>query len=117
MERGQFIYQLPLEALRKVCDMLMAMREPQGDSHEPAYVGLRTVVSLARTSRVLHEPAVDAIWDTIPAFGLLAYTLPQDVWTGEWIGRNMYHDTTWEVVRLSCNFQETYRPHFGVVSL
>ncbi|KAI1790172.1 hypothetical protein LXA43DRAFT_1095697 [Ganoderma leucocontextum] len=79
---------LPPEALRRLCDTLIGTPAPstftqvrsptEPDDH---YVGLHTVLSLARTSRVLHEHAADALWDTIPAFGILVYTLPRDIWS------------------------------------
>ena len=40
----------------------------------------RTLASLARTSRALHEPAVNAIWDTIPGISAILHILPDDLW-------------------------------------
>ncbi|KAI1786374.1 hypothetical protein LXA43DRAFT_1110108 [Ganoderma leucocontextum] len=82
---------LPAEGLRKICEMLIATKTPttvnrdDGESDDD-YVGLHAVLSLARTSRVLHEYAANALWETIPSFGILVYTLPQDIWSSEPLG-------------------------------
>ncbi len=85
--------------------MLMATTQPTlGDSDnaksEYRYVGLQTVLSLARTSHILHEYAADALWDTIPAFGILVYTLPHDIWSCERVGGGNANATaSFELVR------------------
>ncbi|PIL22647.1 hypothetical protein GSI_15339 [Ganoderma sinense ZZ0214-1] len=59
----------------------MGMKTP-GDQ----FIGLRTVLSLTRTSRALHEHAADALWDTIPGFGILVYSLPREFWRPSSVG-------------------------------
>ena len=63
---------LPSEVLARVCNLLM-----QSSS------GVRSVARLARTSRSLHEHAVNALWHTLYGYGLLVFTLPQDAWHEE----------------------------------
>ena len=41
-------------------------------------LGIWTVAALARTSRALHEPAANVLWEWIPDVALLIYTLPGD---------------------------------------
>ena len=76
---------LPAEALRKICDTLIATKAPAVHPHrlksDYGYVGLLTVFSLTRTSRALHEHAADALRETVPSFGILVYTLPRDIWS------------------------------------
>ena len=78
---------LPTEALRRICDMLIAAtKAPAGvnrDQSDYEYAGLQGVLSLTRTCRLLHEHAADALWESIPSFGVLVYTLPRDIWTCE----------------------------------
>ncbi|KAM5534995.1 hypothetical protein V8D89_011368 [Ganoderma adspersum] len=50
------------------------------------FAGLHTILSLTRTSHVLHEHAADALWHTIPGFGLLVYTFPQEIWRCRGVG-------------------------------
>ncbi|KAI0769992.1 hypothetical protein C8Q74DRAFT_1202082 [Fomes fomentarius] len=81
---------LPAEVLRGVCDLLIQSHKDAEDADNLGlnvgatgpryYAGLTGVISLARTSRKLHEYAVDAIWNTLPGYGFLVYTLPQDAW-------------------------------------
>lgn len=89
-QRVPTLQDLPPEALRGICDILMGTETPgafiQGRSPNDQFAGLHTVLSLTRTSRVLHEHAADAIWDTIPGFGLLVYTLPLELWTCRRVG-------------------------------
>ncbi|KAI0628109.1 hypothetical protein C8Q77DRAFT_1245718 [Trametes polyzona] len=40
----------------------------------------RTLVSLARTSKSFQEPALDAIWRSLPGIAPLLFTLPEDLW-------------------------------------
>lgn len=87
---------LPAEVLRRVCDLLLLQSHKDaedltldldvgntGPRYRSKYAGLTGVLSLARTSRKLHEYAVDAIWNTLPGYGFLVYTLPQDAWLAD----------------------------------
>ena len=78
---------LPAEALRTICNMLIATKAPAVHPHrlksDYDYVSLLTVFSLTRTSRALHEHAADALRETVPSFGILVYTLPPDIWSYE----------------------------------
>ncbi|KZT74788.1 hypothetical protein DAEQUDRAFT_807107 [Daedalea quercina L-15889] len=40
-----------------------------------------TVAVLARTCRAFFEPAIDALWRSLPSLALLLYLLPRDAWT------------------------------------
>ena len=65
---------LPPDFLRSLCDHLIGFYH----DFDP---GLRTVAALARTCRVFHGPAVDALWKVIPSFHtILVHTLPADIW-------------------------------------
>ncbi|PIL28765.1 hypothetical protein GSI_08809 [Ganoderma sinense ZZ0214-1] len=82
---------LPPEALHRICEILIATKTPAVNRRSYGqpncyYVGLQTVLSLARTSRALHEHAADTLWNTIPSFGVLVYTLPRDIWSYETLG-------------------------------
>ena len=44
------------------------------------FIGLRTLPSLATTSHFILEPALDALWDTLPNYGILVYLLRRDAW-------------------------------------
>lgn len=66
---------LPGEVVRAVCQHLL-------EDHEyPTYHGFSSLLVLARTSRVFHEHALDAIWHKLPGYGYLMFTMPQDAWT------------------------------------
>ena len=102
------VQSLSPETLRRICDILIfSDRPPVNSSNETQvkdrtrsrYAGMQTVVSLARTSRRLHEHAADALWHTIPAFGVLAFTLPQDMWSCTRTGEYMSTGVLFEVVR------------------
>ena len=79
--------ELPPEVLRSVCERLL--REPPGDNgqawpnRKKTYVSLSAVLALTRTSRVLHEHAIDVLWDSVPGYGCLVFTLPSDAWSTE----------------------------------
>lgn len=62
---------LPREVLYEVC---RAVLRPD------RFKGLDTLVSLARTSRLFHGPAVSVIWKRVPNILVLISTLPQDLW-------------------------------------
>ncbi|KAI0349590.1 hypothetical protein OH77DRAFT_1490568 [Trametes cingulata] len=75
------LYLLPPEALRMICNILI---QPDRDQERPQwFLGLNTLLILARTSRVFHEYALNAIWSSIPGYGILLFTLPPDAWTAE----------------------------------
>ena len=76
---GSPLCSLPPELLRKVGDALISIREWTTDQRVD-YIGFRTLPVLARTSQFLREPALDALWDTLPNYGFLVYALPQDAW-------------------------------------
>ncbi|KAI9058490.1 hypothetical protein FKP32DRAFT_1742248, partial [Trametes sanguinea] len=65
---------LPPEVLRNICKQLYPTTS-QDDGK-----GGNTLLILARTSRAFHEHALNAIWETIPDYGPLVYTLPGDAW-------------------------------------
>ena len=68
---------LPHEVLDTICYVL----SPSAHVFRPhRREGLKALVSLARTSRLLHEPAVSAIWHTIPNISDILHTLPDDLW-------------------------------------
>ena len=76
---------LPPEILRGICDRLL---QCSTSTHR---AGLHGVLSLARTSRAIHTHAIDYLWHTLPGYGFLVYTLPQDAWVvtvkpGAWKG-------------------------------
>ena len=49
----------------------------------PLFLQLRTSPSLARTSRFFLEPVLDALWDTLPDYGILVRLLPKDAWAAD----------------------------------
>ncbi|KAM5537056.1 hypothetical protein V8D89_009202 [Ganoderma adspersum] len=69
---------LPPEVLDAICHALGRPFTPVLRSHPRQ--GLKTLASLARTSRLLHEPAVNAIWRTITNTSDILHTLPDDLW-------------------------------------
>ncbi|KAI1790175.1 hypothetical protein LXA43DRAFT_1017743 [Ganoderma leucocontextum] len=78
---------IPPEVLRNICARLL--REPPENNgqkwpnRKERYVGLSAVLALTRTSRTFHEHAINALWDTLPGYGCLVFTLPPDAWTIE----------------------------------
>ena len=94
---------LPPELIRRIADQLIGIKEwaivfkepetPSGETSgnaEPAsparrvnFIGLRTLPSLARTSRFFLGPVLDALWDTLPDYGILVRLLPKDAWAAD----------------------------------
>ena len=89
---------LPPEVLRDICQRLF--QDPPEDNglewpnSKKTYVGLRAVLALTRTSRVVHEHALNVLWDTLPGYGCLVFTLPSDAWTMEKKPRHHYWSST-----------------------
>ncbi|PIL35649.1 hypothetical protein GSI_02379 [Ganoderma sinense ZZ0214-1] len=75
---------LPREVLNEVC---FAALRPHRDA-----TGLQTLTSLARTSRLFHEPAVNAIWRHVPNVLTLIRTLPEDLWLQTRITNDIRND-------------------------
>ena len=69
---------LPPEVLDAICHALGRPLTQVFRSHPRQ--GLKTLASLARTCRLLHEPAVSAIWRTITNTSDILHTLPDDLW-------------------------------------
>ncbi|KAI0756140.1 hypothetical protein C8Q80DRAFT_1126851 [Daedaleopsis nitida] len=65
------IHSLPPDALCLICDCLHQDQDRQ------------SLTSLATTSRVLSRHALARLWQNIPCFAVLAYTLPEDTRTEE----------------------------------
>ncbi len=68
---------LPPEVLEKICRELLALPL---EGEERKHIGCRTVAVLARTSRLLQEPALNTLWHTIPSLAVLFFTLPTAVY-------------------------------------
>ncbi|KAI1784279.1 hypothetical protein LXA43DRAFT_930294, partial [Ganoderma leucocontextum] len=92
------VHRLPLELVRRIGDQLVGIKQWAADTPPPAqttqfappartqvvdFIGLRTLPSLATASRFFLEPALDALWDTLPDYGILVYLLPRDAWAVE----------------------------------
>ncbi|KAI0770007.1 hypothetical protein C8Q74DRAFT_866049 [Fomes fomentarius] len=45
-----------------------------------------SLLSLTVTCRALSEPALNRLWEKLPSFAPLVYTLPRDLWTLERLG-------------------------------
>ncbi|KAI0647947.1 hypothetical protein C8Q79DRAFT_906622 [Trametes meyenii] len=76
---------LPAEVLQNVCDLLRHVRRNTYASTGqgrgcPTCLGLNALLVLARTSRVFHNYALNAIWGTLPGYAPLVYLLPDDAW-------------------------------------
>ncbi|KAH9856790.1 hypothetical protein C2E23DRAFT_749878 [Lenzites betulinus] len=69
---------LPPETLGIICDTLFTDDQPSG--FRP---GLDALLFLARTSRAFHDHALNTIWEYLPGYAPLVYTLPKDAWTAE----------------------------------
>ncbi|OSC97207.1 hypothetical protein PYCCODRAFT_1472010 [Trametes coccinea BRFM310] len=67
---------LPQEVPQRICKML----NPTTSDDD---LGGNSLLVLARTSRAFHEHALNAIWETIPNYSVLVYTLPRDAWSEE----------------------------------
>ncbi|TBU31481.1 hypothetical protein BD311DRAFT_120319 [Dichomitus squalens] len=76
------ICSLPPELLRLIGDALLGIQEWTADENIDS-IGLRTLPVLARMAHFLCKPALDALWDTLPDFGVLVYLLPRDAWDME----------------------------------
>ncbi|KAI1790422.1 hypothetical protein LXA43DRAFT_1182464 [Ganoderma leucocontextum] len=95
------VQRLPPELVRRIADQLVGIREwvtlskPEYPDTPPPewtreycappvrridYIGLRTLPSLATASHFFLEPTLDALWDTLPDYGILVYLLPRDAW-------------------------------------
>ena len=88
------VQHLPLELVRRITCHFIGIKkwetdEPlpkwTNDSYAPPirkmdFIGLRTLPSLATTSHFFLEPALDALWDTLPNYGILVYLLRRDAW-------------------------------------
>ncbi|PIL30709.1 hypothetical protein GSI_06877 [Ganoderma sinense ZZ0214-1] len=88
---------LPIELVRRISDHLVGIKKWETDAPLPKwmnaeyarpsrdremdFIGLRTLPSLATTSHFFLEPALDALWYTLPNYGILVYLLPRDAWT------------------------------------
>lgn len=56
-----------LEVLRYICE----------------YADDSTLLAMAQTARVLHQPAVEMIWHELPSLVYLFMCFPEDTWTLE----------------------------------
>ena len=76
---------VPPELHRSVCEALLSDEidiNPEAEAPGPFLgLGTRTVAVLARTSRWLHGPAMDALWRTIPNVAILLHTMPKSCYT------------------------------------
>ncbi|RPD62501.1 hypothetical protein L226DRAFT_532501 [Lentinus tigrinus ALCF2SS1-7] len=94
---------LPSDAHEHICCCLV-YGDPCKQSGFPRkhtsdkYIGLRTVAALARTSRTLHEPAANILWQWIPDVALLIFTLPRDCYRMEKLEGGRLA-TTFEITR------------------
>ena len=90
---ASLVHRLPPELVRKIGDHLIGIKQWATDAPrtiqtaqfaEPGldvdFIGLRTLPSLATASRFFLEPALDALWDTLPDYSILVYLLPRDAW-------------------------------------
>ena len=90
---ASLVHRLPPELVRKIGDHLIGIKQWATDAPrtiqtaqfaEPVldvdFIGLRTLPSLATASRFFLEPALDALWDTLPDYSILLYLLPRDAW-------------------------------------
>ncbi|KAL1950557.1 hypothetical protein VTO73DRAFT_5681 [Trametes versicolor] len=68
------LHSLPPEVLERICRELLALPL---DPREHKHIGCRTVAFLARTSRLLQEPALNTLWHMIPGLAVLFFTLPR----------------------------------------
>lgn len=64
------IHRCPPEVIQQICEWLLKVS-----------FGKYTLVALARTHPIFHEPAVNALWHTIPSVAILFWTLPQECYT------------------------------------
>ncbi|OJT09908.1 hypothetical protein TRAPUB_13651 [Trametes pubescens] len=73
------LYRLPREALQMICDSLLQPEPVLAHKSK----GFATLLAVAITSRFFHEHALNAIWNTLPGYSMLLYTLPRDAWIAE----------------------------------
>lgn len=76
---------LPREVFYEVCN---ALTSPHSSTPSSLPRGLarqqrKALASLARTCRLLHEPAISALWSTVHNINILTRTLPEDLWLGD----------------------------------
>lgn len=91
------LHSLPRETLAIICDILL-QPVTLTSNHGYTYDSQADLVALSTTSRLLHEHAINAIWNTLPDFSMLIYTLPGDSWTAEVTPRD--HEWSHPVTRL-----------------
>ncbi|TFK93069.1 hypothetical protein K466DRAFT_160461 [Polyporus arcularius HHB13444] len=80
MDTSSVFPSLPAEVVRRICSQLLQEDSNLEFGADDRYPGLRTVATLARTAKVFHEQALDAIWHTLPGYGFLLYAVPRDAW-------------------------------------
>lgn len=73
------LHRLPRDALEMICDFLLQRKLVSAHKEK----GFASLLALATTSRFFHEHALNAIWNTLPGYSMLLYTLPRDAWTAE----------------------------------
>lgn len=76
------ILRFPPSVLHAICDFLVY---DASISSKEDFFGIRAVVNLSATSRALHEPALNALWHTIPDVSLLFYTMPDECFVREMV--------------------------------
>ena len=69
---------LPIEILHEICKRLILDTQdwPRAGDKD---AGVHTLLPLARTCRILHDAALDALWHTLPRVASLVWTLPRDL--------------------------------------
>ncbi|KAI0637753.1 hypothetical protein C8Q77DRAFT_387356 [Trametes polyzona] len=72
------INRLPPDVLERICREVLSLEND----------GTRTLVSLASTSRLLHDPTLNVLWHTVPNVAVLFYTLPETIYRRR-ISRNV----------------------------
>ncbi|OJT09910.1 hypothetical protein TRAPUB_13653 [Trametes pubescens] len=75
------LQRLPPEALTMICSLLLP--PDRAEDYGYTYTGLAALLALAATSRLFHEHALNVIWNTLPGYSMLVYTLPRDAWTAK----------------------------------
>lgn len=63
--------------------MHTALRISEVMRHICQYADNSTLLAMARTARVLHQPAVEMIWHKLPCLANLFMCFPEDAWTFE----------------------------------
>ncbi|OJT15966.1 hypothetical protein TRAPUB_8789 [Trametes pubescens] len=66
------LHRLPPQVLEQICRELLHI--------QAWHVGRGTLAALASTAQIFHEPALNALWHTIPDIAVLFYTLPEDAY-------------------------------------